>query len=840
MAGFFWSEFSNGKDNVPKQRETTWEQFVIEKMHFTETGDKKTSGLWSPTKYAPNATRGLRGVQSLSALVFDFDDKSDEFTEKLRASLTGIEHVFHTSFSHLQPGKQNRFRLIFPLAREANSKEWKVTRLATAKNFGFGIEDDRQTRHRATIFYWPACLPGAPRILEHVQGRRIEVEAADSALPEIDDSSKTAPSNVGVLRGTLGEHGNFLRRWASSEKESDAFSWYQVFLAGKPIAALGHRDDALQKAAWAIANRMTNDQLRMVDENVIVQFAAKSLNATPGPDDDRITADDFCEKLRRARRDVLFERTAGLQEEAEEKAFLAVLEKRAQPMPELSKTTNVSPLAPVKPWNDEEKKQISELFFSGKEIIPILNHGAQYILFSKSRGFSQRLHNDVVGNYAIAENLLEAGIEAIGSKKGELFVRSGKNLLDTYPSQSAIIAKVEGSFVGHSRFDNETKIFTEVVNPIRRLEPVFDQEIDDFLRAFCTHHRDYESLLAWLQRFPDLTKPSNVLFVHGPKNVGKSLLTKALARFWGYDAGTPPRAYFETFQDAFVLCPYVLADEGLPKEMVNSNKIREFATTYRHTVNRKNLPAVTWNGYARMAINGNDPDELKFNRDVLNRESIAAIEARFLRIEVNEAARAFIEEHGGLAWTTAFISGDKFIQHVEWLAANYQPKILSEDVRFPAMTDPANRMHDAARLDQDISESVCAMIWKCLAQSAGGASQQAWERGHICWHEFYGKRRLFVSAQLVSDPQLWQNSTEGQALPKPSPRKMGLALRLLSDPLIRTDVGGVRIEQKRMWPIDLNLLRHWAAESNVSEFEIKRLLRPPDPEVTTNTKAGVS
>lgn len=825
MDFFFWAEFAEAKGpqaNTVHQRKGSWEQFLNEKMHFVETEDKKSVWLYSPTRYKPGAKRGKSGVIEMSALVYDLDDKDEEFIAALRSSLTGVEHVLHTSFSHLQPGKGQRFRLIVPLARAATVKEWKATQISFAQRHNFLWQDDEQTRHQATIFYWPSCPPGAPRELEHVKGRFTEVET--NTVGVVVKDSKTAEG--GLLTGTPGHHDNFIRRWASSEPGSDVHAWYGRFKAGLPIASVGGRDDALQKAVWCIANRMTLEQLHLLDEAVIVDFMAKSIAATPGPEDDRITADQVREKLRRARRDVLFDRTKGLNTLDEATAFAASLTTNVQEAPDVARAEDAKPVAPNAKWTLEDLPLISEEHFNCGKIKPVLYFKKSFFVFTKEKGFSGRLENEYVGSYGVREGLINCGIEPIGVKRGETFVRTGKDILDRYHEDTDIISRIEGSFVGHSRYNAETKVFTEVVNPMRRLEDKYDPEIDLFLRTYCAKERDYENLLAWLKRFPDLTLPNNVLFVYGPKNIGKSLLGTALCRFWGRESGTDPFSYFETFQDGFIECPFIVADEGLPKDMVNSNQIRKFATTGEHNVNRKNIPVVNWVGYARMVINANNLDELKFSKDVLNQESIEAIEARFLRIEVSESTRNFIAERGGRAWTETLVAGDRFIRHVEWLAKYHQHPQLSADIRFPAMTDPANRMHDAARLDQTLAEPACAIVWACLKRDAGGSTQKAWEDQKIMWREIQGRRMLCVSSNIVTT-ELWQSVMTSQNIPKPTPRKFGDALRLLSDAKIKTNDGGYQIKDAgRYWPLDLSLLQKWCVQSGISDKEVEKQLSP--------------
>lgn len=833
---FFWSDYQKTGDGIPKFHESTWEEFIDQKIYFRVTKgnseqDKLSIGLWNPVKFKNNRRR-LNDVESVCALVYDLDGKTDEFMSLLRAALKGLEYVLHSSFSHLFPGKGNCFRLILPLERPATQKEWKATRedFATLRGFPIGKDEngkdtggDPKANNANTMFFWPSHSPDGAHEIERGHGRFVQVISSSTVVLK---ESKTTDGKG--ITGIPGHDGGFLRRWSVSTPGTEPKILYEKFKAGFPIAAIGNRDNELQKAMWCVANRMDGHQIHDTDEDIILLFMANSIRATPSPQEgDELTADHVREKLRRARRDVLSERTGQLLEKQKEEEFRESLFKNSISMELNIAVPTVLPVIATEPWNDNEEQEFSEKYFSGQFVKPLLliREGKQFFVFTR-KGFSPRLPNEYVGSYGVREGIINSGLNPVGIKRGETFVKTGKDILDGYPARTDIILTTQGSFVGHSRYDPETKIFTEVVNPMRRLEPYYDEEIAEFLALYCVKERDHAHLLAWLKRFPNLDLPNNVLFVYGPKNIGKSLISVALSRYWGRNSGIKPENFFETFQDAFVECPFIVADEGLPKGMVNSNEIRTFATTEEHNVNRKNLPTVTWKGCARMFISANNPDELKFSKDVLNQESIEAIESRFFRMEVSEQIKDFIAIRGGRAWTETLVAGDRFIRHVEWIHQYYQHRPLSEGERFPAQTDPADRMHDTMRLDQNLSEQACTLIWYCLKSPMAGPAADAWKNQHIFWYEIHGRRHLCVSSQIAQDATLWSVATEGQKVPVPDKRTLGRTLKLLASSHFKLEEGGRRIQEKRVWPIDLELFARWAVQSGYPESEIARLLKP--------------
>ena len=243
-------------------------------------------------------------------------------------------------------GKGFRFRLVLPLSRPATRQEWEATRDVVVKEFQIENLYDLKI-HAASIFYLPSHLPGAQMFFELGEGKLLEVEAATKA----EEKKKTAPSvSESGFSGKPGEHLNFLRRWGASEASTTAKKWYSLLKEKKPLSEVGGRDNALQQLAWAIADRMTLDQLRDVDENVILEFAAPSILCTPGSEEDKITIEDLRTKLRRARRDLCQTKFDNIESEEAYNKFIEAIFKHARPeTPEEKKERVQISLPPIKP-----------------------------------------------------------------------------------------------------------------------------------------------------------------------------------------------------------------------------------------------------------------------------------------------------------------------------------------------------------------------------------------------------------------------------------------------------------------------------------------------------------
>lgn len=83
--------------------------------------DKTELPAWSPTTYAPTATRrSASGVTSLSCLVLDFDDGTP--IDAGRDPWMGYVHIWHTTHSHTASAP--RWRLVLPLDCDAQARHW--------------------------------------------------------------------------------------------------------------------------------------------------------------------------------------------------------------------------------------------------------------------------------------------------------------------------------------------------------------------------------------------------------------------------------------------------------------------------------------------------------------------------------------------------------------------------------------------------------------------------------------------------------------------------------------------------------------------------------------------
>lgn len=172
---------------------------------------------WSPTVYAPGATRGSAGVLAVTALVLDHDDGLS-IEEALRP-WADWPLLLHTSWSHR--AEHPRFRIVLPLDRAVPARVWpRAWRWAWARAGG---RIDEACKDPARLWLLPAVpdaeqpyearvedpggelldldwqrLPPAP---EELPTPRVPVEAAPAAVRRLLRTSREHRERAAQLLG---------------------------------------------------------------------------------------------------------------------------------------------------------------------------------------------------------------------------------------------------------------------------------------------------------------------------------------------------------------------------------------------------------------------------------------------------------------------------------------------------------------------------------------------------------------------------------------------------------------------------------------------------------------
>ena len=101
--------------------------------------EKQKQGCWSPATF--DGKRAVENVQSLSCLVVDIDHKIKFGSVAAMCLIHRMQSYLHSSVSH-NPYKEDRFRLVLPLAEDAPKEEWIYYHRALKKWWHMVFRDD--------------------------------------------------------------------------------------------------------------------------------------------------------------------------------------------------------------------------------------------------------------------------------------------------------------------------------------------------------------------------------------------------------------------------------------------------------------------------------------------------------------------------------------------------------------------------------------------------------------------------------------------------------------------------------------------------------------------------
>ena len=172
----------------------------VEDFHHTQ--DRRH--LWAPVVLV-DTEDGIANtnVQSLTALVFDFDHVTLDALGALLSAFTPYEYAAHSSWRH--SAAEPRFRLVLPLSRPATPREHaSLWQTFAAIAIGAGAHPDPKCRDAAHRYYWPVVHPDrlADAFALHNPGKRVTVEGvapAPSTAPKPKAAPATTPAKTSIF-----------------------------------------------------------------------------------------------------------------------------------------------------------------------------------------------------------------------------------------------------------------------------------------------------------------------------------------------------------------------------------------------------------------------------------------------------------------------------------------------------------------------------------------------------------------------------------------------------------------------------------------------------------------
>lgn len=146
---------------VSARFETTVSELLTSLTDHCDAPAKHLAPAWSPIAYSGQARRAA-DAESVCALVYDFDDPSKLDLPALGERLAALGWVYavHETYT------AGRARLVLPLARDLDPREYAEVYRSTAVELGAWDACDQTCADLARLFYAPSRPPGAPRLAE--------------------------------------------------------------------------------------------------------------------------------------------------------------------------------------------------------------------------------------------------------------------------------------------------------------------------------------------------------------------------------------------------------------------------------------------------------------------------------------------------------------------------------------------------------------------------------------------------------------------------------------------------------------------------------------------------
>lgn len=680
------SRFDHARDGIPKPITTTWENFVATLgPHLFDVAEKKKVRAFSPAEFLPGMPRREQHVVRIWFGVLDLDKINAAQLHAVCEKLEGLDAVLYTTWGHPEVIGRGlwKVRVCIRFSRPAEVSEWPMIWAAMSSYF-CGLNDPAMNSANE-LYFGPSVPPGTdPRVCHYIvfSGAALNLDT----LPTAAFASGTAAPHAQekVTRERLER---LASRWKRSRDPYRAEMGEALgkVCKGEPFAEDGNVDNALFKLTQDLAKALPDADPATVGAHFAHSLQLMSYGREPH------TVEDVARKLERAQ-----EKTAS-ESFAEEMAKTNERKLRIrQAFAHLDPTRDSA-------YTDDELISFAESCKCTREELKkrwlIQRGGLFYILGPEAVYSAPYTEKDVFS--AVLRDLApadSAGVELWSENA------AGEPMRKTLPGLMADYGSVATDYVLDMRaqvasYDSSARLFIEAPCPLRPLTPAYDHDVARWIEVLTGEH--HSNVLNWIAQCTNLDLTCAALLLTGKKDTGKSLLATGLSRLWTTNGPTPLTSALGDFNDVLARCPFVFADEQLPKDFRGYGRtaeIREWLSARTRPFKKKFFPEASILGAVRLMVAANNENILA-TQEQLSAFDIEAIGDRFYHVPVDARAVDFLQ----LCDAGSFITHDRIAKHALWLRDNFP---ITRDGRF--LIKSTNREFSAGLATQSgMRSAVC-------------------------------------------------------------------------------------------------------------------------------------
>lgn len=777
MRDLTFTYFTNAQDNKGLKVSKPWTEWTKDFSTHSVRGspsDSSDEQVLNSNKNGPavllgelkpGTTRAKVNVETINALAVDIDKYSEADVEKALASLTSFEWFIYTTHKHgseVAKGRP-RLRVVLPLLNPLPAAQQPD--IWDRLNLLVNNVNDPSTRDASRLHFLPSTFD--PRIAWtlHHPGKWIDLCDLPPLAKALDHSFADKLQEAEVRR---------IRHILFRLKSFDPLKEPAAKLAkGEPFASPDFRHKTLTSLTMKIAH--LSPRLSKASLFDLFERSLEAMQSEPTPP----TFDEVATAFEGA--------LVKIQAEKEETL-------RSEQSPEGAFTEkNLEIIAKAQGWTPDEL-------------------GDRWIVQCDGSGWVLGPEGHYIGPYsredlpvAIRRLLSKAPIRLIEVTQKAVRNRPLRDIVLDYGSLAdRIVSDLTSQY---SKYDPKNRVMIEAVRPLRDLDPKFDPQIDRWLRLLTGPY--YEKVVDWMSCAPFLDRPLCAIYFDGPKDSGKSMFAVGMSKLWTEGPPADIEVVLSDFNDELARCPFVLADEEIPKRFSKqtvTTKLRAMLSTTSRTLTRKFRPPSELRGAIRLVLAANN-ESLLDTQDVSSADDLDAIAQRFLYIKVPKAVTVYLADEIPQE-VTRYWMDEGIARHALYLAKNHV--VENPGKRF-WVEGEKTQMHRLLLTGSHWNSLVCQWLVKYLDNPTTFDNQPD------------------VSGLIrIDDGELWVNE---QALldkwplylgtkKEPNLNKIGMALRTISRPNSKRKKFNWRKKSKRYRNIDPEHLISWSERFNISTRQI--------------------